>query len=71
MFQVSFVVSMRVSGFAQFIRKIKWSPVRKCGVEMDSRLDNPGRAAEVSEECRGRSCGIRVPLPSSAVSVGS
>lgn len=42
-FQVSFVVSVRVSGFAQLIRK--WRAVNKCGVEMDSRMDNPGRAA--------------------------
>lgn len=44
-FQVSFVVSVRVSGFAQLIRKRKWRAVNKCGVEMDSRMDNPGRAA--------------------------
>lgn len=61
MFQASLVVFVRVSGFASFIRKRKQRPVGKCGIEMD----NPGRA-EVSEGCRERSCGIRVPLPLSA-----
>lgn len=57
MFQVSFVVSVRVSGFAQFIRKIKCRPVRKCGVEMDSRLDNPGELLECQRSAEGGAVG--------------
>lgn len=46
-FQESHVVLVRVSGFTLFLKKKKKKkrPVNECGVEPDSRMDNPGRAA--------------------------